>query len=220
MSNTSTLDLQSLYPYLLEHSLRDDVLLQALRDETAQDPMARMQIAPEQGQFMALLVKLINARNIIEVGTFTGYSSLCMARALPEDGYLLCCDIDARWTSVAQRYWKRAGVDHKIELVLAPATDTLQSCLDNARQGQFDLAFIDADKENYGHYYELCLQLLRPNGLILFDNMLWSGRVADPAVTDVDTEALRKMNRLLLNDERVDISLMPMADGITLVRKR
>lgn len=220
MSNSSTLDLKSLYGYLLQHSLRDDPLLQALREETARDPMARMQIAPEQGQFMALLVQLMGARRIIEIGTFTGYSSLCMARALPDDGYLLCCDIDDTWTSIARRYWQQAGVSHKIDLQLAPATQTLQAQLEHQQQDTFDLAFIDADKENYDTYYELCLQLIRPNGLILLDNMLWSGRVADPAVQDADTQALRAMNRKLHQDERVDISLLPMADGITLARKR
>ena len=220
MSNSSTLDLKSLYGYLLQHSLRDDPLLQALREETARDPMARMQIAPEQGQFMALLVQLIGARRIIEIGTFTGYSSLCMARALPDDGYLLCCDIDDTWTSIARRYWQEAGVSHKIDLQLAPATETLLAQLDRQQRGTFDLAFIDADKENYDTYYEHCLQLIRPNGLILFDNMLWSGRVADLSVQDADTQALRAMNRKLHQDERVDISLLPMADGITLARKR
>ncbi len=220
MSNSSTLDLKALYPYLLESSLRDDPLLQSLREETARDPMARMQIAPEQGQFMALLVKLTNASRIIEVGTFTGYSSLCMARALPDDGYLLCCDIDEKWTAVAQRYWEQAGVAHKIELRLAPAATTLQTEVERGNTSCFDLAFIDADKENYACYYEQCLQLLRPNGLILFDNMLWNGRVADPAADDADTRALRAMNQFLLRDHRVDISLIPMADGISLVRKR
>lgn len=220
MSNDSTLDLKSLYGYLLENSLRDDPLLKQLREETARDPLARMQIAPEQGQFMALLVKLIGARNLIEVGTFTGYSSLCMARALPEDGYLLCCDIDENWTRIARRYWQQAGVADKIDLQLAPAADTLQARINAGDHDRFDLAFIDADKENYGRYYEQCLQLIRPNGLIIFDNMLWSGRVADPQVNDDDTRALRDMNRFLLQDERVDISLLPMADGITLVRKR
>lgn len=220
MSNSSTLDLKSLYPYLLENSLRDDPLLKRLRDETAADPLARMQIAPEQGQLMALLVKLMDARNLIEIGTFTGYSSLCMARALPDDGYLLCCDLDETWTSTARRYWEEAGIAHKIDLHLAPAADTLQARIDAGDHNRFDLAFIDADKENYAHYYEQCLQLIRPNGLIIFDNMLWSGRVADPEVNDEDTVALRELNRVLLHDERVDISLLPMADGITLARKR
>lgn len=220
MSNSSTLDLQSLYGYLLDNSLRDDPLLRQLREQTAQDPLARMQIAPEQGQFMALLVKLTGARRIIEVGTFTGYSSLCMARALPEDGYLLCCDVDDYWTGIARQYWRKAGMEDRIELKLAPAVDTLQQLLDQGQQGSFDLTFIDADKENYDRYYEQSLQLIKPNGLIIFDNMLWSGRVADPDHNDIDTMALRELNRKLHRDERVDISLIPMADGITLARKR
>lgn len=220
MSNTSTLDLQRLYPYLLELSVREDALLSRLREETARDPMARMQIAPEQGQFMALLVQLIGARRIIEIGTFTGYSSLCLARALPDDGQLVCCDIDEYWTGIARRYWQEAGIADRIQLHLAPALDTLQSLLVDNRHGHFDLAFIDADKENYDAYYEHCLQLIRPNGLIIFDNTLWSGRVADAAVQDADTQALRALNTKLKTDERVDISLLPMADGITLARRR
>ena len=220
MSNSSTLDLQSLYGYLLDNSLRDDPLLRQLREQTAQDPLARMQIAPEQGQFMALLVKLTGARRVIEVGTFTGYSSLCMARALPEDGYLLCCDVDDYWTGIARQYWRKAGIEDRIDLKLAPAVDTLQQLLDQGQQGSFDLTFIDADKENYDRYYEQSLELIKPNGLIIFDNMLWSGRVADPDHNDIDTMSLRELNRKLHQDERVDISLIPMADGITLARKR
>ena len=182
--------------------------------------MARMQIAPEQGQFMALLVNLIGARRIIEVGTFTGYSSLCMARALPEDGEMICCDLDPTWTDIAQRYWQKGKVDHKIRLVLAPALETLKSLLDEGQQNRFDLAFIDADKENYDHYFECCLQLVRPNGLILLDNMLWSGRVADPAVNDADTTALRALNSKLKQDDRIELSLLTLADGLTLARKR
>jgi len=220
MSNTSTLDLQALYGYLLDNSLRDDPLLKQLRDETAQNPLARMQIAPEQGQFMALLVKLTGARRIIEIGTFTGYSSLCMARAMPEEGYLLCCDVDEDWTNIAKHYWHQAGIADRIELKLAPAADTLQQLLDDNQHGSFDMTFIDADKENYDRYYEQCLELVRPNGLIIFDNMLWSGKVADDAHNDLDTVAIRELNRKLQQDERVDISLIPMADGITLARKR
>lgn len=220
MSNKPTLDLMTVHEYLFENSVRDDDLLQALRDETAQDEMARMQIAPEQGQFMALLVKLIGARRIIEVGTFTGYSSLCMARALPEDGDMICCDVDRNWTSIAQRYWQQAKVDHKIKLVLAPAMDTLNNLLNEGQYDQFDLAFIDADKENYDQYFEACLQLIRPNGLILLDNMLWSGRVADPAVNDPDTNALRALNAKLKTDDRIDLSLLTLADGLSIARKR
>ncbi len=220
MSNKPTLDLEFISDYVFEHSVRDDALLQALREETAQDDMARMQISAEQGQFMALLVKLIGAKRIVEVGTFTGYSSLCMARALPDDGELICCDLSEQWTNVAKRYWQQAGVQQKIKLVLAPAQDTLQSLLNDQQQGQFDLAFIDADKESYDDYYEKCLQLLRPNGLILLDNMLWSGRVADPEFTDEDTVAIRQLNQKLKNDQRVDISLLTIADGISMIRKK
>ena len=220
MSNTPTLDLSAIYGYVQEQSIRDDALLQSLRQETAKDEMARMQIAPEQGQFMALLVKLIDARRIIEVGTFTGYSSLCMARALPQDGELICCDVDENWTNIARQYWQQAGVQQKIKLVLAPAADTLQSLLDEGGAGKFDLAFIDADKENYDLYYEQCLELIRPNGLILLDNMLWSGRVADDSCVDVDTEALRALNKKLKSDQRIDLSLLTIADGISLIRKR
>lgn len=220
MSNTSTLDLQALYPYLLANSVREDSLLQQLQDETARDPLARMQIAPEQGQFMELIARLIGARRIIEIGTFTGYSSICLARALPDDGQLLCCDIDEHWTGIAQRYWEEAGLSHRIHLRLAPALDTLDALLRDGQHKSFDLVFIDADKENYDAYYEHSLQLLRHGGLIIFDNMLWSGRVADESVQDIDTAALRALNLKLKGDQRVDISLLPMADGITLARKR
>lgn len=220
MSNTSTLDLQALYPYLLANSVREDSLLQQLQDETARDPLARMQIAPEQGQFMELIARLIGARRIIEIGTFTGYSSICLARALPDDGQLLCCDIDEHWTGIAQRYWEEAGLSHRIHLRLAPALDTLDALLRDGQHKSFDLVFIDADKENYDAYYERSLQLLGPGGLIIFDNMLWSGRVADESVQDIDTIALRALNLKLKGDQRVDISLLPMADGITLARKR
>lgn len=220
MSNTSTLDLPALYPYLLENSVREDDLLQRLHDETARDPLARMQIAPEQGQFMTLLARLIGARRIIEIGTYTGYSSICLARALPENGLLLCCDIDEHWTGIARRYWQEAGLSQRIDLRLAPALDTLDGLLRDGQQGTFDLVFIDADKENYDAYYERSLQLIRQNGVIIFDNTLWYGRVADNSVQDVDTNALRALNRKLKADARVDISLLPMSDGVTLARKR
>lgn len=220
MSNSSTLDLAAIYPYLLETSLREDKLLQQLREETAKDPMARMQIAPEQGQFMALLVKLISAKRIIEVGTFTGYSALCLAKAMGAQGKLICCDINSDWTTMAQRYWQQAGVQRQIDLRIAPASETLQQLIQQGQSGQFDMAFIDADKENYDRYYEQCLQLIRPEGLILLDNVLWSGRVAEPTFQDADTVAIRQLNQKLKQDERVDISLLPMADGITIARKR
>ncbi len=220
MSNRSQLNLASLYDYLFDVSVRDTPLLKALRDETARDPMARMQIAPEQGQFMALLVKLTGARSIIEIGTFTGYSSLCMAQALPDSGRLICCDVSEEWTAMARRYWEKAGVAHKIDLRIAPALDTLRRLLDNGQGESFDMAFVDADKANYRAYYECCLSLLKPGGLILLDNTLWSGRVADDSVTDEDTVALRAFNASLKDDTRIDFSLLPMADGLTLVRKR
>lgn len=220
MTRSSTLNLEAVYGYLLENSLRDDPLLKELRDETAQDEMARMQISPEQGQFLALLVKLTGARRLIEVGTYTGYSALVMARAMPRDGYLLSCDLDQGWTDVARSYWQRAGVAERIDLKLALATESLQALLNDGQQRSFDMAFIDADKENYDSYYEQCLRLMRPNGLIVLDNTLWYGRVADPRVNDVDTKAIRALNRKLKDDQRVDISMIPMADGITLARKR
>jgi predicted O-methyltransferase YrrM len=210
----------ALYDYLLANSLRETPLMRALRDETSQLELARMQIAPEQGQFMALLVELTGARQIIEVGTFTGYSALCMAQALPEDGRLLCCDVSQEWTGVARRYWQQSGVDDRIDLRIAPALDTLDALLAAGGAGTFDMAFIDADKTNYEAYYERCLQLLRPGGLMLFDNTLWSGRVADPDNHDDDTEALRRLNTRLHSDERITLSLLPIADGLTLAIRR
>jgi caffeoyl-CoA O-methyltransferase len=220
MSNRSNLNLDALYGYLFDVSVRDTPILKALRDETAKDEMARMQIAPEQGQFMALLVQLTGARRIIEIGTFTGYSSLCMALALPDDGKILCCDVSEEWTAIARRYWEQAGVAHKIDLQLAPAIETLNVQFDAGLAEQFDMAFIDADKSNYRAYYENCLALLRPGGLIMVDNTLWSGRVADLNVNDEDTAALRAFNASLKKDDRIDFSLLPMADGLTLIRKR
>jgi len=220
MSSQPTLDLKSISHYVFQQSVRDDPVLRALREETARDPFARMQISPEQGQLMALLVQLTGARRLIEIGTFTGYSSLCMARALPANGEIICCDVDEKWTAVARRYWQQAEVEHKIDLRLAPALETLQQLLGEGQHNQFDLAFIDADKENYDAYYEGCLQLIRPNGLVLLDNMLWSGKVADDSVSDADTMALRALNTKLKNDQRIDVSLLTVADGLTLARKR
>lgn len=201
--------------YLLDNSLRDDDLARELRDLTGKRSDSSMQIAPEQGQFMALLVKLCGARRILEVGTFTGYSALKMAEALPADGSLVALDINPDTTKIAREYWERAGVGGKIELVLGPALQSL-STLD----GPFDIVFIDADKSNYDNYYERGLELLRPGGLIILDNMLWGGRVADTTATDADTVAIRALNHKLRDDRRVDLSLLPLADGITLARKR
>ncbi|MCG8671252.1 MAG: class I SAM-dependent methyltransferase [Pseudomonadales bacterium] len=220
MSNRSDLDLSQLYPYLFENSVREEPLLKKLREETAKDQMARMQIAPEQGQFMALLLKLMNAKRVIEIGTFTGYSSLVMAAALPEDGHIVCCDVDEYWTSIAKRYWQEAGLEHKLDLRLAPALDTLNSLLKTEGPESFDAAFLDADKANYDTYYERCLELIKPGGLMMLDNVLWSGRVIDPEVQDEDTVSLRAINAKLKQDQRVDISMLPLADGLTLARKR
>ena len=220
MSNRTDLDLARLYPYIFEHSVRETDLLRELREETAKDEMARMQIAPEQGQFMALLVKLLGAKRIVEVGTFTGYSSLVMAQALDDTARIICCDISKDWTDIARRYWEKAGVSHKMDLRLAPAGETLEELLQEFGQESFDAAFIDADKENYDTYYEQCLALLRPGGLIMIDNVLWGGRVIDSQVQDEDTTAIRALNAKLKQDERVDLSLVPIADGLTLARKR
>ena len=211
---------QPLYDYLLEISLREAPILKALREETAADPMHNMQIAPEQGQFMALLAKLIDARRYIEVGVFTGYSSLAVGLALPADGEIIACDVSEEWTSIAKRYWRQAGLEGRIHLHLAPANETLQTLLDEGQGERFDFAFIDADKEGYATYYELLLQLIRPGGLIAVDNVLWGGAVIDPDKNDADTEAIRKFNRSLLGDARVDISLVPIGDGLTLARKK
>lgn len=210
----------ALYEYLLEVSLRDDPLLKRMRDETGKMAQANMQIAPEQGQFMALLVKVLGARRCIEVGTFTGYSALCVARALPADGRLVACDVSEEWTAVAQRYWREAGVAERIDLRIAPADETLRALIGDGAIGQYDFAFIDANKTAYAEYYELCLELLRAGGLIAVDNTLWSGRVADPGEGDADTRALRAFNLALHDDTRVDVSLVPIGDGLTLARKR
>jgi predicted O-methyltransferase YrrM len=220
MSNRTLTLSPSLYEYLCAVSLREPKLLTRLRRETADDSGATMQISPEQGQFMGLLVELIGARNILEIGTYTGYSSLCMALALPVDGRLVCCDMSENWTAIARRYWAEAGVEDKIRLHLAPALETLRKLLSQGATASFDLAFIDADKENYSAYYELCLELLRPGGLLLVDNSLWSGRVIDPADRSVDTEAIRRFNLLLHDDDRISLSLLPIGDGLTLALKK
>ena len=220
MSRRSISLTDSLYDYLLSVSLREPELLRRLREETATDPAARMQISPEQGQFMALLARLMGARRCLEIGVFTGYSSLALALALLDDGRILACDVSERWTAVARRYWAAAGVAHKIELRLAPAVETLERLRATGAAGTFDFAFIDADKENYVGYYERVLELLRPGGLIVVDNTLWSGRVADPQDAEADTVAMRHFNEHLHLDERVDLSLVPVGDGLTLARKR
>jgi len=216
-----TIDLTDrLYDYLLKVSLREPPLLAELRAETAKLPDAVMQISPEQGQFMALLVQLIGARRAIEVGTFTGYSALCVASALPARGKLIACDISKEYTSVGRPYWERAGVAGKIDLRLGPALDTLRSLLAEGAAGSFDFAFIDADKKEYDGYYEAILELLRPGGLVAIDNVLWGGAVADSRKRDADTVAIRALNKKLHDDERVSLSLLPVGDGLTLARKR
>ena len=210
----------ALYDYILANSLRDTPLLARLREETAAMPGGMMQISPDQGQFMALLVKLTGARRILEIGSFTGYSALVMAQALPESGRLTACDVSEEYTSTARRYWQEAGVAGKIDLRLGPAADTLSALLDAGASGSYDLAFIDADKVNYGSYYESCLELLRPGGLILIDNVLWNGRPARAGEVDEDTVAIRELNAALHRDERVDVSLLSIGDGLTLARKR
>ena len=220
MSNRTIVMNDGLYDYLLAVSLREPPLLKRLREETAKHPRATMQISPEQGQFMQLLVKLMGARRCIEVGVFTGYSSLCVALALPVDGKLLACDVSEEFTAMARRYWKEAGVEAKIELRLAPALETLDVRLKAGEAASYDCAFIDADKSNYAGYYERILKLLRPGGLILVDNVLWSGAVIDKKDKSEDTVAIRAFNEALRKDERVDISVLPVGDGLTLARKR
>lgn len=209
----------TLYRYLLDVSLREHPVLAQLRDATRGHPLERMQIAPEQGQFMQLLIRLCGARNALEIGVFTGYSALATALALPDDGRLVGCDISREYTDIGRPYWDKAGVAHKIDLRLASAIDTLAALLDEGRANSFDFAFIDADKSAYDAYYERCLQLVRPGGLIVVDNVLWNGRVATTA-TDEDTAAIQAFNRKLHHDERIDLSLLPMGDGLTLARRR
>lgn len=220
MSNRSIGLDSALQSYLLSVSLREHPVLARLRAETAQHPSANMQIAPEQGQFMALLLQLIGARRCIEVGVFTGYSSLAMALAMPSDGRIVACDVSEEYTAVARRYWAEAGVADRIDLRIAPALATLDGLLAAGEAGRYDFAFIDADKEGYPDYFERLLALLRPGGLIAVDNTLWDGAVADPADEAPDTVAIRAFNRARLDDPRIDLSLVPIGDGLTLARKR
>jgi predicted O-methyltransferase YrrM len=209
-----------IHRYLVDHSVREPDVLARLRAATASLPQAGMQIGPEQGQLMALLAKLVGAKRCIEVGVFTGYSSLAVALALPEDGRILACDVSEQWTAIARRFWREAGVEHKIELKLQPAVRTLEESLAAGEAGRYDFAFVDADKPAYDSYYELLLQLLRPGGLMALDNTLWSGAVLDPNEREPNTVALRALNDKLHRDERIDLSLLPVGDGLTLARKR
>jgi len=220
MSNrTLALD-ERLYRYLLDHSARESPEAAALREATRHIPGSGMQISPEQAHLMAFLVQAIGARRALEIGTYTGYSALAVALALPPQGKLVCCDVSEEWTSIGRRFWERAGVAHKIDLRLAPALDTLDRLLADGEGGEFDFAFIDADKTNYDGYYERCLRLVRAGGIIAIDNVLWSGAVADPADTSPDTRALRALNAKLRDDDRITLSMLPIGDGLTLALKR
>lgn len=210
---------ETLHQYLLSVSLQEAEVLKQLREATAKLPMSRMQIAPEQGQFMALLIKLIRAKKTLEIGVFTGYSTLVVALALPEDGHIIACDVDEQYTNIAQQYWQQAGVKQKIDLRIAPALETLDKLIATGQENTFDFAFIDADKRNYDNYYERTLKLVRPGGLIAIDNVLWSGKVADSEDTDKRTIAIREFNQKLHQDPRINLSLIPIADGLTLAMK-
>lgn len=219
--NTRTLQLNELtYNYLLDALPPEDSVVSALRRETATRRYSQMQIAPEQAQLMALLALTLNARRTLEIGVFTGYSTLAVARALPEDGRVVALDIDEEATEVARRYWEQAGVANRIDLRIGPALDSLAALKREAGPDQFDFAFIDADKLNYQAYFDYCVELVRPGGLIAVDNVLWSGLVANPSADDETTEALRAFNSRIRKDKRVDYAIVPIADGLTLARVR
>lgn len=220
MTNTTLAMNERLQRYLVENTVREAAVLARLRQLTAKMPQASMQIAPEQGQLLQLLVRLIDARRCLEVGTFTGYSALAVALAMPGDGRIVACDVSAEWTAIARRFWAEAGVDSRIDLRLAPALATLDGLLADGHGSSFDFAFIDADKTNYVAYYERVVELLRPGGLLAVDNVLWGGDVADPAVQDTETNAIRALNDRARDDARVDISLVPIGDGLLLARRR
>lgn len=220
MSDTTLNLTPEVYAYLQQVSLREHDVLKKLREQTHKMSMSQMQVSPEQGQFMRLLVELMGAKRIIELGVFTGYSTLSMAMGLPDDGRIIACDLNVEWTKIAKKYWEMAGVASKIDLRLAPALETLQALLDQGMASTFDLIFIDADKANYIEYYEKSLVLLRSGGLLLIDNVLWSGKVADSAITDPNTQIIRRLNEKIHQDERVSITLLPISDGLTLARKR
>ena len=220
MSKQTTGLEQHLADYIQSISLREPDILKQLREETAKLSMARMQISPEQGQFMALLAQLMGAKKTLEIGVFTGYSALAVALALPDDGKVIACDISEEYTAIAKDFWERAGVSEKIDLRIAPALETLDQLISEDETGSFDLAFIDADKRNYENYYERALRLIRPGGLILIDNVLWSGKVVDPTITDKQTQAIREFNQKLHQDSRISLSLIAIADGLTLALRR
>lgn len=211
---------EDLLAYVRRVGMREDDDLRRLREETASHTMARMQISPEQGQFMALLIELIGAKKTFEVGTFTGYSAMCVAKAMGAQGRVIALDVSEEYTSIARKHWEMAGVAAQIELRLAPAAESLEAMINAGESGSYDFAFIDADKTGYAVYYEYALSLLRPGGLVAIDNVLWNGAVADPSDQSSDTVAIRKVNEVLAADERVTLSLVPIGDGLTLARKR
>lgn len=210
----------SVYQYLLKNSLREPEVLERLREQTHKMSMAQMQISPEQGQFMRLLIEMMQAKKTLEIGVFTGYSTLSVALGLPENGKIVACDINIEWTKIAKKFWEMAGVTNKIDLRLAPALDTLHTLIDQGEANTFDFSFIDADKANYDAYYEMSLKLLRPGGVIAIDNVLWDGDVADPNNQEKNTLAIRELNAKVHHDERVSMSMLPIGDGLTLARKR
>jgi caffeoyl-CoA O-methyltransferase len=221
MSSRTIQVTEPIHDYLLSVSLREPAVLSKLREETAKLEAAGMQISPEQGQFMRLLVKLLGAKRTLEIGVFTGYSALSVALVLPDDGQIVACDVNEEWTGMARRYWHAAGIAHKIDLYLAPATETLAALVANeANHGTFDFAFIDADKANYATYYDQAFKLIRRGGVIAIDNVLWGGSLVDESKQDEDTNALRALNQQLHKDDRIDLSMVPIGDGLTLARKR
>ena len=220
MSNVSLGVPPDLQAYLVEHGVREPDILKRLRDETALLPQHDMQIAPEQGAFLSMLVSLIDARRCIELGTFTGYSSLVVALAMPADGTIVCCDVSDEWTSVARRYWAEAGVEDRVDLRLGPALETLDDLLAGGAAGTFDFAFIDAAKNEYPDYHERILRLLRPGGLAVYDNVFWGGDVVNTGSTNADLLGVQRLNDRLASDERITVSMLPVADGLTLARKR
>lgn len=220
MSSRPTELTEQLYNYFQDISLRENAVMRQCRRETQKLDMGKMQITPEQAQFMGFLVELSGARRALEVGTFTGYSALAVAQAMPADGYMLCCDVDEQWTSMAQRFWQQAGVAHKIELRLAPAMETLDNLIADGQNNTFDFVFIDADKANYPRYYARCLQLVRRGGVIAIDNIFRGGKVADLTIETNSVNVSRQMNEILKHDERVSLTVLPLGDGLALARKR
>jgi predicted O-methyltransferase YrrM len=220
MARTSIGISDELHEYVIRHGVREPAIFRRLREETAGLPQATMQIAPDQGAFLAMLVGLIEAKRCIELGTFTGYSSLAVALAMPPEGRIVCCDVSDEWTSIARRYWAEAGVSDRVDLRLGPALATLDELIAGGAAGTFDFAFIDARKSEYPDYHERIVQLLRPGGLAVYDNVLWGGAVIDESQNDPDTLGIRRLNERIGLDQRVEVSMLPFADGLTLARKR